>query len=621
MKQLRGSAPALAVLVSFLLGSCPNAGAQSPAHLSYDARVRTGQQWIEKKRYGEAVNEFEAALLLQPSNADAYYNLGNALRLWGDLTGAEQALLKALALQPHFPRAHFAFGLVLGDRVGDERQGLAEFQKAAAQEPSYAEAHFNIGVVYWKANELELAINSFRRAVSLKPDSVVYRFRLGQALARAGYDEDAARNLEEAIRLDPGHFQARYQFAILLRKQGDERKSAEQFAAAQRLKSSRATTAGTDQSNLAYQQGMTLLGQGRLDQAIARMTEALVEPHNERNARMALAIAHQRKGSFAAALGEFRKVIALDPGSPDAHLNYGTLLAATGDATQAEKEFRTCLEIAPSFVEAHFNLGVLFASQRRWSEAVDYLRTALELQPRHAKARWNLARVLRDSGDLTGAIAEYFRVCRLDRSLAEAHLEFGRLLLAGGRPGDAVRIWQAALQRNPTHRPLHEELTRELDRMGRAEASERQRHVFGLLAGEGYQQALHEIDAGRCQQATTLLRALLARDSTVDAVRRRLAFALFMCEDYKASAAEYRRVASADPADYDLRLSLGVALYRAHQIADARQQLEQLLRDDPDSAQVPYHLALIHWTDGDKATALELFHRARRLDPTVTIPH
>lgn len=613
--------PVLAVLVSFLLVPFPAAIAQSPAPLSYDARVRTGQQLIEKKRYGEAVNEFEAALLLEPSSADAYYNLGNALRLWGDLTGAGRALLKAVTLQPHFPRAHFVFGLVLGDRVGDERQGLAEFQKAAAQQPSYAEAHFNIGVVHWKANELEPAINAFRRAVSLKPDSVVYRFRLGQALARAGYDEDAARNLEEAIRLDPSYFQARYQLALLLRKQGDKRKSAEQFAAAQRLKSSRPTTTGMDQSNLSYQQGMTLLEQGRLDQAIARMTEALIEPHNEQNVRSALGIAHQRKGSFAAALGEFRKVIALDPGSPDAHLNYGTLLMETGDATQAEKEFRTCLEIDPGFVEAHFNLGLLFASKRRWSEAADHLRTALELQPRHTKARWNLARVLRDSGNRGGAIAEYLRVCRRDRSLADAHLEFGRLLLAGGKPDDAIRIWQAALQHNPTHRPLHEELTRELDRLGRAEASRRQRHVFGLLAGDGYQQALHELDAGRCQQAATLLRALLDRDSTLDAVRRRLAFALFMCEDYKASAAEYRRLAGADPAGYDLRLSLGVALYRAHQIAEARQQLEQLLLDDPDSAQVPYHLGMIHWTDGDKTTALELFHRARRQDPTVTIPH
>jgi len=45
------------------------------------------------------------------------------------------------------------------------------------------------------------------------------------------------------------------------------------------------------------------------------------------------------------------------------------------------------------------------------------------------------------------------------------------------------------------------------------------------------------------------------------------------------------------------------------------------LQDDPDSAQALYHLGTIHWKDGDKQGALELFHRARRLDPTLALPH
>lgn len=612
--------PALAVLGSFLLVLLPAAVAQSSERHSYGTRVRTGQDLIDKKRYGQAITEFEAALRLEPSNPEAYYNLGNALRLWGDSAGSERALLQAVTLQPQFPRAYFALGLVHGDRVGEERRGLAYFQKAVAQDPTYAAAHFNIGMVHWKAGELESAIHAFGRASSLKPDSGLYRLRLGQALARAGEDENAALNLEEAVRLDPGDFQARYQFALLLRKQGHTKRAAEHFAAAERLKASAAITVGADQSNLAYRQGMALLEQGRLDQAIVRLTDALAAPHNERNVRNALGIAHQRKGSFAAALGEFRKVIALDASSPDAHLNYGTTLLTTGDVTQAEKEFRTCLEIDPSFAEAHFNLGLLFASSRRWNAAAEQLRTALSLEPRNAKARWNLARVLRDSGDHTSAIAEYAQVFARDRSLADAHLEYGGVLLAEGKPNDAIRIWQAALLRNPTHRPLHEELIKQLDRMGKDDESERQRHVFGLLSGEDYRRALHELGAGRCQEAATLLRALLDRDSTLDSARRQLAAALFACENYKASAAEYTRLA-ADPTDYDLRLNLGVALYRAGEIAEARQQLEQLLRDDVDSPQAAYHLGIIHWTDGDKTAAIDLFHRARRLDPTVTIPH
>ena len=131
---------------------------------------------------------------------------------------------------------------------------------------------------------------------------------------------------------------------------------------------------------------------------------------------------------------------------------------------------------------------------------------------------------------------------------------------------------------------------------------------------------MNAVDASTCKQTATLLRALLDRDSTLDAARRSSALALFVCEDYAASAAEYGRLVAADRADHDLRLNLAVALYRARRIVEAREQLEHLLRDDPDSAKAIYHLAMIQWTDGDKTPAMDLFHRARRLDPTVDNP-
>jgi tetratricopeptide (TPR) repeat protein len=153
--------------------------------VSFDEHLRVGQYYLEHKQAGRAANEFEVAIALQPDSAAAYYNLGAALRLWGDPQGAGRALREALRLQPQFPEAHFVLGLVLGDRVGYESMGLAEFEAAAAQNPFYAEAHFNIGIIRWKNGEVDAAVESFRKAASGQPDKPEFRFRLGQALFRA----------------------------------------------------------------------------------------------------------------------------------------------------------------------------------------------------------------------------------------------------------------------------------------------------------------------------------------------------------------------------------------------------------------------------------------------------
>ena len=140
-----------------------------------EGHLSLGQYFLNNNAVGRAVSEFEAAVRLAPDRAEAQYNLGNALRLWGDAVGAEKALRTALSIQPQFPEAHFVLGLLFGDQVGSEHLGLPEFQAAIKQKPDYAEAHFNIGIINWKTGEPERALQEFRLAVRANPQSAGYR--------------------------------------------------------------------------------------------------------------------------------------------------------------------------------------------------------------------------------------------------------------------------------------------------------------------------------------------------------------------------------------------------------------------------------------------------------------
>ena len=191
-----------------------------------------------------------------------------------------------------------------------------------------------------------------------------------------------------------------------------------------------------------------------------------------------------------------------------------------------------------------------------------------------------------------------------------------------GKPDAAIQVWREALRWDPTHRPLHDSLMAELDHLGLTEECLRERHRFELLNGSPeYQMGVRALDAGDYQRSISLFRALLARHPELEAVRRKLAFALFAHEDHPACIAEYRRLLDLAPEEGDLRLSLGIALYRTGEFAASKKELESAARINPGSAKANYYLGMIHWEAGEKQRGMQLFHAARRLDPNITIPH
>lgn len=575
----------------------------------FEHRLSLGQYYMDRSRFGQAVTEYETAVAIRPDSAEAHYSLGVALRAWGDSIGALRELRTALRLRPRFPEAHLVLGLVLGDAVGKQELGLAEFQAAVAQDDSLADAHFNIGVIRYKKDEIELAAQAFSKAVRLRPDSADFRFRLGQALARSGKLREAKAELERAIELNPSGHTALYELSKVYKQLGDASKARSAFAALVRLRK-QTKTVERDEAGLAYRRGMDELSRGRPHAAIELLRRALTAPFDEARIRVALGIALQRNGDLEAADEEFRKALTLDPKSPDAHLNYGVLLAHRGDAASANREFRAALATDPNFAEAHFNIGLLAAAHRHWDEAADSLRTAIRISPAHARAHWNLGRVLRDSGDLAGAKAAYSKALQLDSGLTQAALEYGRLL-----PSDQAReIWYRTLQRDPLN---HDVQTAYLSV---ADDPENTKKRLRLLRECGYPKAVAELNYGSLESAIQQLRAILLSHPDLSEVRRTLALGLFRNHQYSDAAEEYSRLANEDAFDSALRVELGAALREAGALDQAGSELQQALRLQAEPARVHFQLGLLYRQLHEEARAMEHFHEARRLDPSIQLP-
>ena len=145
------------------------------------------------------------------------------------------------------------------------------------------------------------------------------------------------------------------------------------------------------QGNLAA----ALAGQGRLAEAVPHYREALrIRPFYHLDAAYQLGLALMQLGRDAEAVEQFTRLLAVDPGRFEAHVNLGVLLARQGRAEESLAHYREAVRLRPGSAEAHNDVGAALADLGRLDEAVSFYRAALRLDPGYQVARTNLERAL-----------------------------------------------------------------------------------------------------------------------------------------------------------------------------------------------------------------------------------
>lgn len=179
---------------------------------------------VQQGRAAEGVAALERAQALDPQDASAPNNLGNALQDLGRYEEAVACYQRAVALEPSFLQAYNNLGNALqklkryAEAVPHYERVLKEWpdnvevlsnlscalretgrlqdaelraRAALAQQPAYVEALNNLGLVLMDAGRYEEALASFQTALTHKPNFVEALRNLGVAHITMG-DKDAA---------------------------------------------------------------------------------------------------------------------------------------------------------------------------------------------------------------------------------------------------------------------------------------------------------------------------------------------------------------------------------------------------------------------------------------------
>ncbi len=166
----------------------------------YLAYYYRGLAFENTGRPDKAIEDYNAALALDPNFRDAFMSRGTALEKMGRLDRAVENINRAIALGPTY-EAYFNRGIIL-EKMGLIDGAIADYLSAIALNPSRYDAYLAAARSYGKAGLFDKAIEYFTKCIAMNPNHADLYNNRGLSFFFIGRDDRALEDFNRAISLD-----------------------------------------------------------------------------------------------------------------------------------------------------------------------------------------------------------------------------------------------------------------------------------------------------------------------------------------------------------------------------------------------------------------------------------
>lgn len=165
---------------------------------------RRGNECCQHGHYQEAAGHFEQAIVLDPTNAAAYNNLGTTYDRLGRCEEAIRAYMRAIEIDPEDAELYGGLGVAYAHLDRDEEAigALRQSIKLDPHGPGAPLTYFHLGIVCLGARAWKQAIRAFKMVIRLMPDCAVAHTYLGIAYLFHGKKHSAVREYQVLKKLD-----------------------------------------------------------------------------------------------------------------------------------------------------------------------------------------------------------------------------------------------------------------------------------------------------------------------------------------------------------------------------------------------------------------------------------
>jgi protein O-GlcNAc transferase len=355
--------------------------------------------------------------------------LARILHAWEQYDAAHQTYARAQALAPRTFEWHYLDALVL-QRLARHRDAADRFERAIAARPDYLPARVALAEALFDAGELERSRVLFDALIAeplAQPRAELGRGRIDAA---QNHHDAAILHFERAITLFPEWGAAHYALA-------------QSYRAAGRLDD----VAPALVRHAQYAGRWPGIDDPVLDSVTSLRDDA--QTMLQRGLKLAAA------GDWSGAIAAHETALARDPGLAQAHANLIGLYGRLRNWAEAEEHYRATVALGFSRAEAHYDYGVLLGLQGKWGPAEEAYRRALATNPLHAESHNNLGQLLEQRQELDAAAEQYAQAVDAQPGFRVARFNLGRMLLALGRPEQAITAFEQLQQPRDAETPRY----------------------------------------------------------------------------------------------------------------------------------------------------------------------
>lgn len=206
-----------------------------------------GRYYWEKRTVGmlkKAAEQFRLALERDPTYALAYAGLAEAYAVYAvyNVTSPDQAaplakaaVREALRMDDTIAEAHTALAFVRMSYDFDWSGAEQAFLRAIEINPEHPTAHFWFGLYLIALRQGDQAIAEFRRAQELAPLSLNVNSYVGWGLLFAGHTDEAVAELQRTLDIDPNFPNAHLFLGMCYEQQGRHREALHEIQKARDL--------------------------------------------------------------------------------------------------------------------------------------------------------------------------------------------------------------------------------------------------------------------------------------------------------------------------------------------------------------------------------------------------
>jgi serine/threonine protein kinase/tetratricopeptide (TPR) repeat protein len=338
----------------------------------------------------------QKALELDDRLAEAHASIGLVHLFDLEIEKAEEALLKAMELNPNYPWAHVWYAGIYSDFKSDYDRAMKHLEIALQLDPLSTVALHNIAMIKKGLGKHSESLDYLRKAVEIEPNNINWLGQLAFEWTWLQEKDSALYYAEQTVELEPDNWRSRHYYGEILGGYGDYEGAKEQLRLACEL----------SPNNYVPLQTLGIFYM-RIPQdyetAISYLERAVEVNSRAFEAYNALAYGYAAVGSYAPAVKAVTKAIELAPFQPAYIDSRADIHATFGRLQEAIDDYLLFLKTVPGSFPINETLNELIgvALHAEDYELADSILSARLADAKPASRPWakrNLARTLRYRG-------------------------------------------------------------------------------------------------------------------------------------------------------------------------------------------------------------------------------